>query len=200
MGPGIIRLLRPTTGGARLPRAMLFAVLAAAAFLPSQASAQSDTASANTAAIVLTPGSIVKTADMKFGSIAVAASAGTVVMSADAAATCTTSATLVHTGDCQAAAFAIRGKKSQHVRIQDLGDTGTVSLTGPGAPMTLDTMKITVSGMTANGSGNGYRFGNWRINDPSGNANFWLGGTLHVGAAQAPGLYTGTLTIEVQFN
>jgi hypothetical protein len=201
MGPGIIRLPRLMGRGPLLLRTLLLAVLAAAAWLPQQASAQVRTATANSTAILLTPGSIVKTADMKFGTIAVAGTIGTVVMSANALATCTTTGTLVHTGACQAAAFAIRGKKSQHVRIQDLANTGIVILTGPGgAQMTLDTMTISPSGMSANGQGNGWRFGNWRINDPSGNASFWMGGTLHVAATQAPGLYSGTLTIEIQFN
>jgi len=138
---------------------------------------------------------------MKFGTIAVAGATGTVVMSADAPAACTTSGNLIHTGACQAAAFTIRGKKSQHVRIQDLANTGIVILTGPGgAQMTLDTLTIKASGMTANGQGNGWRFGNWRIDDPTGTANFWMGGTLHVAATQAPGLYSGTLTIQIQFN
>lgn len=201
MGPGIIRLLRPTTGVARLLRAVMFAVLAAAAILAQPASAQSKVASANTTAIVLTPGSIVKTADMKFGNIVVGATAGTVVLTANVAPTCTATGTLVHNGACQSARFVVRGKKSQHVRIQDLGNTGIVTLTGPGgATMILDTMKITASGMTANGQGNGWRFGNWRIDDASGIANFWMGGTLHVNANQAPGVYNGTLTIQIQFN
>ena len=201
MGPGIIRLLRPMTGVARLLRAVMLAVLVAAAALAQPASAQSKVASANTTAIVLTPGSIVKTADMKFGNIVVGATAGTVVLTANVAPTCQPSAGLAHNGACQSARFVVRGKKSQHVRIQDLGNTGIVTLTGPGgATMRLDTMTITASGMTANGQGNGWRFGNWRIDDASGIANFWMGGTLHVNANQAPGVYNGTLTIQIQFN
>jgi hypothetical protein len=201
MGPGIIRLLRPTTGVARLLRAAMFAVLATVALAPGHALAQSKVASANTAAIVLTPGSIVKTADMKFGNITVAGTLGTVIMTPSALADCQPSAGLVHTGDCQSARFVVRGKKAEHVRIEDLGNTGVVTLTGPGgATMTLDSMTISVSGMTRNGQGNGFRFGNWRINDASGIANFWIGGTLHVAANQTPGVYNGTLTIDVQFN
>jgi hypothetical protein len=201
MGPGIIRLLRPTTGVARLLRAAMFAVLATVALAPGHALAQSKVASANTAAIVLTPGSIVKTADMKFGNITVAGTLGTVIMTPSALADCQPSAGLVHTGDCQSARFVVRGKKAEHVRIEDLGNTGVVTLTGPGgATMTLDSMTISVSGMTRNGQGNGFRFGNWRIDDASGIANFWIGGTLHVAANQTPGVYNGTLTIDVQFN
>jgi len=201
MGPGIIRLLRPTMGVARLLRAVMLAVLAAAAALAQPAAAQSKVASANTTAIVLTPGSIVKTADMKFGNITVAGTTGTVIMTPSATANCQPSAGLVHTGDCQSARFVVRGKKAEHVRIEDLGGTGIVTLTGPnGATMTLDTMTIGVSGMTRNGQGAGFRFGNWRIDDASGIANFWIGGTLHVAGNQAPGVYNGTLTIDIQFN
>jgi len=203
MGPGIIRLLRPRMGEARHFRAAVCALIAAAACLlaPQQALAQSRTASANSSAIVLTPGSIVKTVDMDFGTIAVAAAAGTVVLSPQAAATCTTTGTLVHSGTCKAAAFVIRGIRNQHVRIRDQGNSGIVTLTGPGgATMTMDTETISVSGMVANGNGSGWRFGNYLINDPSGNATFWLGGTLHVAATQASGLYTGTLNIQIQFN
>jgi len=48
--------------------------------------------------------------------------------------------------------------------------------------------------------GNGWDFGNWRIDTVNGITAFWVGGTLHVGAAQAPGVYTGTLVIQIQFN
>lgn len=203
MGPGITPQPHPTTGGARLLRAALFALLAALSMLvPQQAFAQVvRTAQANEQAIILTPGSIIKLTDMNFGNIIPSGGAGTVVLSPQASATCTTPATLVHSGACQAASFVIRGKRNMHVRIRDLGSTGFVTLTGPGgATMTMDTELITVSGMVANGNGNGWRFGNYLINDPSGNANFWLGGTLHVAATQAPGVYNGTLTLQIQFN
>ena len=182
-------------------RALLCAVLAALALMPHHASAQVRTASANEAALILPPGSIVKTADMDFGTIAVLAAAGTVVLTPQATATCTPSGTLVHSGACQAAAFVIRGIRNQHVRIRDGGNTGQITLTGPGgATMLMDTETISVSGMVANGNGQGWRFGNYQINSASGNANFWLGGTLHVAANQAAGVYTGTLTVQIQFN
>jgi hypothetical protein len=199
MGPGIIRLLRPKTGGAHALRAAWLAVLAAAALVPHPASAQSRTAVANQSAIVLTAGSIVKLTDMTFGNIIPSGGGGTVVLTPSASATCTTPATLVHSGACTAATFAIRGKRNQRVRIRDLG--ATVTLSGPGgATMTMDTITSSVTGMTATGNGQGWNFGNWLITDPSGNAGFSVGGTLHVAANQAVGVYNGTLTIQIQFN
>lgn len=204
MGPGIIRWLRPIRGGARTLRAAVLAAVAAAVLLPLPASAQSlgvRTAKANEAAIVLTPGSIVKTVDMDFGSIAVRGTAGTVVLTPSASSTCTPTGTLVHTGNCKAATFAIRGIRNQHVRIRDAGNTGFITLTGPGgATMRMDTETISVSGMVANGNGNGWRFGNYLINSASGNAIFWLGGTLRVAGTQAPGVYNGTFVVQIQFN
>jgi hypothetical protein len=201
MGPGIIRWPRPTGRGAHLLRTVLLAMLAiAAVLLPQHAFAQvARNATAPTNAIVLTPGSIVKLADMNFGNIIPSGGAGTVILSARAVATCTASATLVQTGACTAATFTIRGKRNQRVRIRDLAPT--VTLTGPGgATMTMDAIDATIAGVTATNGGNGWNFGNWQITDPSGNADFWVGGTLHVAGNQAPGAYTGTLTIQIQFN
>ncbi len=193
-------MLRPRWGGARRLLAAACAALAALA-LPHQAFAQSRTATANAQAVIVTPGSIVKTADMDFGSVGVAATGGTVVMTAASTPTCTASAGLIHSGACQSAAFTIRGIRNQHVRIRDSGNSGVVTLTGPGgATMTMDTMTIGQTGMTATGGGGGWDFGNYQITDPSGNANFWIGGTLHVAATQAPGVYNGTLNIQIQFN
>ena len=175
---------------------MLAAILA-----PAQASAQAVQATADTQATLLTDGAFAKLADIDFGTIVQPTVAGTLVLSPQAAATCTPSATLIHTGNCRAAAFVVKGLKSQHVRIQDAGDTGIVTLTGPGgATMTMNTMTVSASGMTANGNGQGWRFGNWKITDPSGNGYFWIGGTLQVAALQAPGVYSGTLVMEIQFN
>ena len=73
-----------------------------------------------------------------------------------------------------------------------------VTLAGPGgATMTLDTMSLGVSGLSPIAKGNGF---DYTISDPSGNATFWVGGTLHVGAAQTPGVYTGVMVVTVQFN
>jgi hypothetical protein len=125
----------------------------------------------------------------------------TLVPSPPSAASCNASVGLAHSGNCQAAVFTIRGKRNQRVRIRDAGNTGFITLNGPsGATMRMDTETITVNGMNASGNGQGWRFGNWLITDPSGNAYFWIGGTLHVGANQTPGVYNGTFTVQIQFN
>lgn len=199
MGPGIIPKLHPRKGGLRWLRVGGCAALGAALLTPGTASAR-DTASAQVQAAILTPGSVAKIADMNFGSILQSTSAGTIVMSAQAAATCTPTGTLLRSGTCKAAAFTIRGKRAEKVRIKE-NNGGVVTLNGPaGATMTMDTMTIGFSGMTATNGANGWDFGNYKITDPSGITTFYIGGTLHVGAAQAPGVYNGTLIIQIQFN
>jgi hypothetical protein len=203
MGPGTIRLPRLGACSAPWLHAWCCALLAAVLLAPSQAFAQQvngDTATARTQVAILTPGSVAKTADMDFGSIAQSNTAGTVVLTPQNAATCTPSGTLIRTGACRAARFSIFGKKNNKVRIRETNG-GTVTLNGPGgATMFMDNLTIGVSGMTPFANGNGWDFGNWKINTNSGITEFWVGGTLHVGAAQTPGVYNGTLLIQIQFN
>jgi hypothetical protein len=182
-------------------RAAAAVLIAAAALVAAPASAQEvDTATAQAQASVLTPGSVAKTADMNFGKIAQSSTAGTVVLAPAAAATCTASGTLVRTGICRAARFSIYGRKNNKVRIRQ-NNGGMVTLNGPGgATMFMDNMTVGVVGMSASGNGNGWDFGNWKIDTANGVTEFFVGGTLHVGAAQAPGVYNGTLLIQIQFN
>ncbi len=203
MGPGIIPSLRPATGMARLLRAIACAVLAAIAFVPATAFAQQvsgDTATARTQVAMLTPGSVAKTADMDFGKIAQSNTAGTIVLTPQAVATCTASGTLIRVGACRAARFSIFGKKNNHVRIRE-NNGGQITLNGPsGATMQLTNMVVGVVGMSAFNNANGWDFGNWRIDTANGITEFYVGGTLHIAAAQTPGVYNGTLVIQIQFN
>ena len=178
------------------------ALLAAVALapVPALAQPQTDTATARTQVAILAPGSVLKTADMDFGSIAQSNTAGTVVLSAANAATCTVTGGLIRSGTCRAARFDIRGKKNNRVRIMDINGAA-VTLNGPGgATMQMTNLSFATSGMTAVNGANGWNFGNWRIDNPGGITQFWIGGTLHVGAAQPAGVYNGTLQIQIQFN
>lgn len=198
MGPGIIPSLRPLAGEARLLRAIACAVLAAMALLPTQAFAQQvsgDTATARTQVAMLTPGSVAKIADMDFGSIAQSNTAGTVVLTPQLTATCTPSGTLIRTGACRAAHFSVYGKRNNRVFIRE-NNGGAVTLSGPGgATMLMDTMTIGVSGMSSKQGATGWDFGSWKVNAANGIAEFFVGGTLHVGVAQTPGVYTGTILV-----
>jgi spore coat protein U-like protein len=202
MGPGTFASLRPNTGGARWLRAVACAVLAAIALVPSSAFAQSANKMdvAQVGAAILAEGSIVKTADLNFGTIAPPGGAGTVVLTSQSTATCTTTGPLIRFGTCRAAAFSILYKNNKHVFIGD-SSNGLITLTGPGgATMQVTNLNMSVAGLTGHQSQGNWDFGKWQVSDPNGFAQIYIGGTLHVGASQTPGTYTGTLTINVLMN
>jgi hypothetical protein len=199
MGPEIFRQLRQWARRLRgaVPLAAALAGLAAAA--PAQAQIM-DSETAEIQSVVLAPGSIVKVADMDFGQILPSASGGSVTMSAAASPTCTATGGMIHSGSCRAARFSIRGIRQQKVRIR-VTNGGSVILTGPGgATMTLNSISILPVGMTSVNGGNGWNLGNYRIDTVSGITDFYLGGRLNVAALQAPGVYNGTINIQIQFN
>lgn len=199
MGPEIIRQPRLLARRHRGACALLAVLAGASATMPAQAQTL-DSETADTAATILTPGSVVKTADMDFGSVAVAATGGTVVMTAASTPTCTASADLVHTGACRAARFSVHGIRNWKVRVRDQV-AGTVTLTGPGgATMTMTNFTIRTVGMSPSGGSGGWTLGRYNIDTANGTAEFYIGGTLNVAAAQAPGVYNGTFIVEVRFN
>lgn len=198
MGPEIFRQLRRLARRLRgaLP---LAAALASLAATPAQAQFQ-DSETAETQAIILEPGSILKVDDMNFGQIVPSTTGGSVTMTAAPSPTCTATGGMVHSGLCRAARFSIRGIRQQRVRIRMTGGS-TVTLTGPGgATMTLNSITILAVGMTSVTGGAGWNLGNYRIDTQSGIADFYLGGRLNVAAMQAPGVYNGTINIQIQFN
>jgi len=199
MGPEIFRQLRLRARRLRsaVPLAAALAWLAAAA--PAQAQVM-DSETAEIQSIVLAPGSIENVTDMDFGQILPGTGGGAVTMSAAASPTCSVSGTVIHSGTCRSARFSIRGIRHQRVRIR-VTNGGSVILTGPGgATMTLNSISILPVGMTSVNGGNGWNLGNYRIDTVSGITDFYLGGRLNVGGTQAPGVYNGTLNLQIQFN
>jgi hypothetical protein len=195
----------PRLGACSAPwlHAGVCALLAAFLLVPSPALAQQvsgDTATARTLVALLTPGSVAKTSDMDFGSIMQANTGGTVVLTPQNTATCTATGGLIRTGTCKAASFSIYGKKNKRVFIRE-NNGGQITLNGPaGATMQLTNLAVGVFGMSSKQGATGWDFGSWRVDTNSGIAEFYVGGTLNVAAAQTPGVYNGTLLIQVQFN
>lgn len=141
--------------------------------------------------------SITKVADMDFGNIA-GPVAGTVLMTATTSPGCTASGGLVQSGTCQPAEFGGAGESGRIVRIKK-PPSNLITLTGPGTAMTITNLVLDGSpGLTLIQATSG--FSRFRIDDPNGIFDFRLGGTLNVGANQAPGVYTGTFDITIQYN
>ena len=196
MGSGHIHCMRRGAGALAALRAGA-ALALAAALVPQPANAR---ATANAQATIQTPGSISKVYDMDFGKIAQNTGGGTVVLSAASAAACTTTGGLIRVGACKAAEFSVFGKKNWKVRLKKTS-TGSITLNGPaGATMQLTNLTYTSNGLAVANGAVGWNLGNYDITSNTGFAQFWLGGTLHVGPAQAAGVYTGTVVVQVQFN
>ncbi|MXP15482.1 DUF4402 domain-containing protein [Altererythrobacter confluentis] len=141
--------------------------------------------------------SILKTKDLDFG-IIIGKTAGTIVMPATAAPTCTATGGLVHAQKCQPAEFLGKGESGRIVRIKK-PVSDRIELIGPGSNMN-------ISALTLNGAPEltlvkatpGYS--RFRISSANGIFTFRLAGTLNVGANQAPGKYTGTFNVDINYD
>ncbi|WP_431562783.1 DUF4402 domain-containing protein [Sphingopyxis sp.] len=166
--------------------ALLIAPAAASPAL-AQGSAQSEAE-----AIVLRPLSFFKVNDLDFGSIIASGTSGTVRLAPDGTRSRTGGVTLAGGGG-EPARFAGLGTPNRQVNIS-LG-SNSIWITGPGVRMRVRDFEIG-STPTAILSTSPTRF---RITSPLGNYNFPVGGTLEVGANQAPGDYSGTFTITLNY-
>ncbi len=172
------------------------AVACLLAALSSNAMAQSQTASGDARVGVIEPLSITKLADLDFGNI-FGPSGGTIVLTPTPTANCTTTGGIVHSGTCQPAVFGGSGPTGQRVRVRrPIGRT--ITLTGPGEDMIVT--DITIDGnpslVPVRSNPNWERY---TIGSPDGSFTFRVGGTLGVNANQAPGIYTGTFEIRLDY-
>ena len=143
-------------------------------------------------AIVLRPLSFFKVNDLDFGDIIASGSAGTVRLAPDGTRSRTGGATLAGSSG-EPARFAGLGSYNRQVNIS-LG-SNTIWITGPGQRMRVRDFEIG-STPTAILSTSPTRF---RITSALGNYNFPVGATLEVNANQAPGDYSGTFTITLNY-
>lgn len=168
------------------------------------ARAQAVPASVAVQTVIVSPLSLIRTNNLDFGTIAPRPTAGTVALD-PVSNICSTTGALLHTGNCAPAAFAGMGSRNMLVRINVAGNT---NLTGPGRTMVMDNMTLkTAPDLTVqvngNGNGNGNNGGNgntrYQIVPSSGIFAFAVGGTLHVDANQGAGAYSGSFTVQVQY-
>jgi Domain of unknown function (DUF4402) len=150
------------------------------------------TAPANADIAVVQPLSFFKVDDLDFGKIIPANVAGQVTVAPTGVRSSTNGVVLVGNTQ-QPASFAGDGTVNQRVDIS-LG-SNTINLTGPGAPMQVNTFVIG-STPTAVLTTTPLRF---RITSATGIFQFPVGATLNVGANQAPGVYNGTWSITLQY-
>lgn len=181
------------------------AALALTLCVPAQAQ-EVASATATTQAVVVAPATLVKVQDMSFGRIVARPQAGTVTVDS-ATGACTVTGPILEVGTCRQAIFAGMGTKNMRARISL---DSVINLTGPGQTMVLDQVflsndaTISFSGNpNANGQGVGLTQGNgnqrYTIASNSGIFTLKIGGRLNVNANQLPGIYTGSITVTVQY-
>jgi hypothetical protein len=159
-------------------------------------------------AVIVEPLSLIKIRDMDFGKIVASPAAGTVTIDPMTSACSVTGGVMSVGNECRAAMFVGMGRHPFRARVTM---SNVTQLTGPGTAMTMDAFvigansTISFTGNTnAQGNGNGLQNGNgnqrYTIDSPTGIFELHLGATLHVNANQAPGIYTGTFDVTVQYN
>lgn len=175
--------------------AALFALCAGMSALaaPSSASAQVvATAEADARAVMVQRLTFTNVQGLSFGRILPGPTAGVVRVHADGSRSRTGGVTLVD-ADHQPARFAGRGGYNQQVRVRLVSNT--IQLTGPGAPMTVSQFEIgstPPANLTTSWT-------NFRLGATTGVFNFPVGARLAVNARQAPGTYTGTFTVMLEY-
>lgn len=142
------------------------------------------TRSGSAEAAILSPLSVIKRADLDFGTIIVTA-AGTAVLDPLSGSLTTTGAVAKSGTAAHPALFTSTGSKNAIVHIRLPQNPITVTRVGGTETMTV---------------------GNWTLDGPTNRRiplnttfDFAVGATLTVGANQAEGAYTGTFTITVQY-
>jgi len=156
--------------------------LAVAGFGLMSQSALAATGTANASAVILTPISIANNTGLDFGDVYPdSATAGTVTVDATGARTAGGAAALGATPGA-AAQFTVSGQASALYTITL--PAAAVTLTSGANSMTIDTF-------TTDGTG---------TLDGTGNEVINVGATLNVSANQAPGTYSGTFDVTVNYN
>ena len=176
-------------------RLAALACVLAFASAPTMASAQGvETVEARVG--IVEPLAITKLSDLDFGNI-IPSTGGTIVLTPTVSPTCTVTGAVIHTAECQPATFGGFGAAGQRVRVRrPIGRR--IVLTGPGDDMTVT--DITIDGdpdlTLVRSNPNWERF---LIGSSDGAFVFRVGGTLTVNPDQAPGVYTGTFDIRLDY-
>jgi Domain of unknown function (DUF4402) len=171
--------------------ALAVAVLAAAT-----APVRAETEQLGTQISVVSPGAFFKVDDLDFGLIAASSLAGTVTVAPTGARTSTGGVVLIG-NDHHPAQFAGMKPTQPNRPVRMRVGSNTIQITGPGAPMTVSLFR----GNTNPAQVLTTTPRNFQVQQASNGAfALFVGATLNVNANQAPGTYTGTwqLTLDYQ--
>jgi len=147
--------------------------------------ARAATTTATSQAVIVRPLSIVKTADLRFGSIIPGAAAGTVNINPGSGLR-TSSGPLTLVGTDYGSAHFVGYADRFRIVLVTRGPLPVLTRTGGGPTMTMN-----VTGLSSTGT---------LFFVPAASfIDIDVGGTLAVGANQAPGFYTGTFNITMTY-
>jgi len=174
---------------------LISAALAGLCSLSAPASAQ-DTVTTDARAQVFDDVTLAKIRDMDFGSLIVPNS-GRIDMTATDTANCTPNNAIEVLDTCQSAAFTGTAGAGFQLRVS-VPAGRRINLSGPGQNLRLRRMNV--------GAGNGLtliqrvnRHFDFTVTDANGDFEFFVGGRLLFRNNQTPGVYSGTFTIEVDY-
>ena len=164
--------------------------LAASALLALPAHAASTTGTGS--AVVIQPASLVNTGPLDFGNLLAGATPGTVTVT-PAGARSTTGGVAPIAGPVSAASFVGMNNSGGFFDVIVITRPATITLNrvGGGATMTVDSL--------TNSMGNGFLGLGWYFIPANTPYSFTIGGRLQVAANQMPGTYTGTFTINAEY-
>ena len=150
--------------------------------------AQAASTTADATATIITPISIAKVNDLRFGTFAVGGSLGTVVI-ATGGGRSATGGVVLPAGSAAggAASFTVTGEADATYTVTLPAGAATITK-GGGVNMTVDTW-------TSN-PGTGVGAGTLTL----GTETLLVGGTLNAAASQASGVYTGSFSVAVEYN
>jgi len=165
-------------------------IMAAFAMFAAPVFAQTESADAD--ALVITPLSLVKTADLDFGTLIAGPTGGTAVVSPAAVRT-TTGGVTAAGGTPSNAEFKGYGYQGRYVYVSTTQPTYTLVRNGGAETVLLSRLTLQADNLTP-------RFfpGLFQINSSS-IITLRIGGTLTVGPLQAPGVYEGTFPITMDY-
>lgn len=159
-----------------------------------QAGTGTDADTADARAVIVTRNSFFVVQDLHFGDILAGNTAVSVVrLQPNGTRTRLSGNAVLVNNNHQPARFAGQGRRNQVVLVSV--SSNTINLTGPGAPMQVSQFEIG-STPTAILTTNPASF---TITSTSGAFNFPLGARLRVNANQAPGLYSGTFDVILDY-
>jgi hypothetical protein len=174
-------------------RTSLWPALAAFAFGASILSGHAGAAvgNATASATVMAPIVVTKAADLSFGRFAIGAG-GTITISTSGVRSASGVVPSADGGAMTAAKFVVTGSKDASYSITHGGTTSLSRTSGPETMVLTKFSDLTAANATAGAANSGTL--------ATGSQSIYVGGTLTVAANQAPGDYTGQVSVAVEYN